>query len=420
VTAPRQTDQVSFDDVRWTTCDLDDFQDLYWNRIAPLLEADGVDPSEEKPTQAWIADHGARAYVAALRRHHDRAFGEFWQEDLGLGGDDTYEWATTHDETVDVLEGFLDQRARRYDLANSSVSALRSRLNVYVDAYTTSNETENLLAPVARESDVPAYEAVDACYAAFDHLKDSDYSARTLQRVRRAVDTWYQHLVGRRIAGLNPASGLYDEFKFDVEPSSTPALSAEQIRALAEAAETTRERLLIVALAAWGLRASEVASLHIDQIHRPDGDDSPYLGFEERKNGPGEVSLLYGLDVVDDRVDEFLDDQDEWAGYLFPSNQGSDPHVTRERVWAWFRELADCADLPNEIDGEQPSPQHCRRFWYDTYSAVLEQVLDGVEEIAAEQGSDDPQVVMENYLSDERARTVRREFMKERLTSAFS
>jgi hypothetical protein len=29
-------------------------------------------------------------------------------------------------------------------------------------------------------------------------------------------------------------------------------------------------------------------------------------------------------------------------------------------------------------------------------------------------------VVMENYLSDERARTVRREFMKERLTSAFS
>jgi hypothetical protein len=42
---------------------------------------------------------------------------------------------------------------------------------------------------------------------------------------------------------------------------------------------------------------------------------------------------------------------------------------------------------------DAPSPQLCRQFWYDTYTVVLE----GVKEIAAEQGSSDPQVVMQNY-----------------------
>jgi hypothetical protein len=77
------------------------------------------------------------------------------------------------------------------------------------------------------------------------------------------------------------------------------------------------------------------------------------------------------------------------------------------------------AGLPERIEGERPSPQLCRRFWYDTYTAVLEGVLEGVDEIAAEQGSSDPRVVMQNYLSDSRSRRVRREFMQEQLDEAF-
>lgn len=418
---PDDADIPDFDDVRWTTCDLEDFQQLYWERIAPVFDREGNDPETDRPTHEWLADHGCRTYVAALRRHHDRSLGDFWREDLGLGGEaEGYDWATSHEPTVDALETFVEQRGRRYDLADSSIAALRTRLNTYVQAYTVCNDTDDLLSPVARDGDVPEYEAVDACYAAFDHLKDSEYSARTLQRVRRAVDTWYQHLVGRRVAALNPASGLYDEFKFDVEDSPTPALDADHVRAMVDAAETTRERLLIVALAAWGLRANEVARLHHDQIHRDvDGDEIPYIAFDERKNGPGEVSILFGLEVLDERVDELLDERPEWAGYLFPSSQGDHPYVTRERIWAWFRELAERADLPNEIEGQRPSPQLCRRFWYDTYSSALETVLDSVEDIAAEQGSDDPQVVLDNYLSESRARTVRREFMEQRLQSIF-
>ncbi len=413
----------SFDDVRWTSCSLEDFAELYWNEIAPCLEAKGIDPTSEKPTHQWFRDHDGRPFLAALRRHHDRSFGEFWIEDLGLRDDEEgYAWATADERTIDTLEQFLDRRESRYSLATSSVDALRTRLNLYVRAYQEANGTDDLLTPIHREQETPAYEAVDACYAAFDWLnegKEREYSAQTLQRVRRVVDAWYQHLVGRRIASMNPASGLYDEFKWEVEDSPTPSLSANHIRKLMQAATTTREQLLVVALAGWGLRASEAAALHVSQFHRgvPD-DDVPFITFESRKNGPGEVSLLFGMNILDSRIDELAEDQ-IWTGYLFPSPQGESPHVTRDTIRNWFQNLALNAGLPNRVEGERPSPQLCRRFWYDTYTAVLEGVLEGIDEIAAEQGSNDPRVVMQNYLSDSRSRRVRREFMRKHLDAAF-
>ncbi|WP_049894572.1 tyrosine-type recombinase/integrase, partial [Halogranum rubrum] len=397
----------SFDDIRWTTCSLEDFTKLYWDEIAPCLEAAGIDSTSERPTHQWFRDHDARAYLAALRRQHDRSFGEFWTEDLGLGDDEGYTWATTDEQTIDALERFLDRRQSRYSLATSSVETLRTRLNLYVRAYREANGTDDLLTPIQRDGDAPAYEAVDACYAAFDWLnEDADraYSSQTLQRVRRIVDAWYQHLVGRRVAAMNPASGLYNEFKWELEESSTPALSADHIRKLMQVTTTPREQLLVVALAGWGLRASEVAALHVSQFNRDVADDDvPYIAFENRKNGPGEVSVLFGLDVLDARIDELAGDE-TWTGYVFPSPQGGTPHVTRDTIRNWFQTLAAEAGLPEHIDGERPSPQLCRRFWYDTYTAVLEGVLEGVEEIAAEQGSSDPQVVMQNYLSDSRSR----------------
>ncbi|ELY58315.1 tyrosine-type recombinase/integrase [Natronolimnohabitans innermongolicus] len=413
----------SFEGVRWTSYSLEDFTDLYWDEIAPCLETEGIDPTSEKPTHQWFRDHDARAFLAALRRHHDRSFGEFWNEVLELGdNEEGYTWATSNDATIDALEQFLNRRKSRYSLASSSVDALRTRLNLYVRAYQEANGTDDLLTPIQRGRENPAYEAVDAVYAAFDWLNEGaerEYSAQTLQRVRRVVDAWYQHLVGRRVASMNPASGLYDEFKWEVEDSLTPSLSANHIRKLMQASGTTREELLVVALAGWGLRASEVAALHISQFQRDvHEDDVPFITFENRKNGPGEVSLLYGMDVLDSRIDELAED-DTWTGYLFPSSQGETPYVTRDTIRNWFQNLALEADLPKRIRGERPSPQLCRRFWYDTYTAVLEGVLEGVDEIAAEQGSSDPLVVMQNYLSDSRSRRVRREFMRDQLSAAF-
>lgn len=60
-----------------------------------------------------------------------------------------------------------------------------------------------------------------------------------------------------------------------------------------------------------------------------------------------------------------------------------------------------------------------RRFWYDRYSSSLEIVTEGLEEVAAEQGSSSPEVVLQNYLSEERARKLRREYMRQELATVF-
>jgi site-specific recombinase XerD len=407
-----------FADVRWTTLSLDEFCELYRETITPRLEAEGRDPETDRPSHQWFRERGLRSFLAALRRHHDRSFGDFWCEDLGLGGDEGYDWATDDSDTREALETFLDRRRSRHSLRESTVETKRRRLNVYVEAYREANGTDDLLSPVARDSETPTHEAVHACYAAFDWINAREYSARTKTRVRGVVDGWYQHLVGRRLAAVNPATGLYDEFSWQPEESDPSPLSHVHVRKLVQAANSPREELLVVALAAWGLRANEVASLHVSQIVRDVGpDESPYVTFEERKNGPGEVNVVYGLDALDARIEDLAGD--DWSGYLFPSRQGADPHAARETIWSWFRDLAERARLPEEIDGERPSPQLCRRYWYDTYTSVLEGVLDELEDIAAEQGSDDPRVVMSNYLSDERARRVRREFMRAELAEAF-
>ena len=100
-----RTPQPSFDGIRWSTCSLKDFKQLYWEEAAPCLEAEGLDPTTEKPTHQWFRDHSVRSFLAALRRHHNRSFGEFWSEDLGLGDDDDgYSWASSDEQTVDALE----------------------------------------------------------------------------------------------------------------------------------------------------------------------------------------------------------------------------------------------------------------------------------------------------------------------------
>ncbi|WP_232820591.1 tyrosine-type recombinase/integrase [Halorussus litoreus] len=408
-----------FAGVRWTTCSLDEFRELYWEVIAPRLEAEGCDPETDRPSHQWFREEGLRAFLAALRRHHDRSFGEFWREDLGLGGKSGYDWATDDPDTRDALETFLDRRRTRHAVSRSTIETKRRRLNLYVRAYREANGEDDLLSPVAIDAETPTHEAVGACYAAFDWLNGRDYHARTKTRVRSVVDSWYQHLVGRRLAAVNPATGLHEEFRWQADDSDPSPLAPEHVRALVRAAESPRERLLVVALAAWGLRANEVASLHVSQFVRDVADDEvPYVTFAERKNGPGEVNVVYGLDALDDRLDE-LAAREEWSGHLFPTEQGAKAHATRETIWSWFRELAERADLPAEIEGERPSPQLCRRYWYDTYTSALEAVLEGLEDIAAEQGSDDPRVVLSNYLSEERARKVRREFMRSELADAF-
>jgi integrase len=418
--APSDPDSVS-----WTLLDLDELVDVYWHTVAPAMREDGFDPEVDRPTHAWLSANGFRGLVYALREYHDRSFGEFWADDLGLdrepGG---YDWGIDHEATVALLEAYIESRRERGELSDSSADTLRYRIAKYVRAYRAVNDADDLLGPVAPDSDAPAYEATDAAWAAFDRL-DDELAPRTMRRVHEAVDDWYAHLFRRKRAAVNPVAGLEDEYRWsrratgsDEQPSN-PALDPAHVRALYDAASTPSERLLVVALCGWGLRSSEVASLHRSQlVLDPPNDDVPYVDFEERKNGPGEVSILYGRDAAAERLAE-LGVRDEWNGYLFPSARSASGHRTRQTILTWFDDVAARAGLPDEIAGEKPVPQMGRRFWYDAFSATQEAILAEVGEIAEEQGSASAEVVLREYLSPARRRELRRAYMRDRLASAF-
>jgi len=420
VSSPEESESVS-----WTRLSLEELTDAYWAIIAPQLEADGLDPETDKPTHQWLRDNDFRSLLYTLREHHDRTFAQFWSEDLALDAtEDEYEWATDHDRTIEAIESFLSSRRERKGLAESSIETLQYRLNRYVRAYRNANQNADLLTPVARESDAPAYEAVDECWAAFDRLHDTLDGGQTKRRIHLAVSNWYDHLVRRKWASVNPADGLDDEFDWsgssaDGEEGDTPCLSSGHVHDLYRATSDQEERLLVLALCAWGLRPNEVASLHSTQfVLDPTDGETPYIQFDERKNGPGEVSILYGRE----EISEFLatnNRSSKQSGFLFPSSHSSRDHISRWTVWNRFGELVDRAGLPNEIDGVSPAPKMGRRFWYDVYSSSLDVILNSLDEIAADQGSSSPEVVLQNYLSESRARQLRREYMREQLSAAF-
>jgi site-specific recombinase XerD len=413
------------DGISWTLLDLEELVTTYWSSIAPVMREDGLDPEMDRPTHAWLSANGFRGLIYALREYHDRTFSEFWSEDLDLEQqEESYDWGTSDEPTVDLLKAYVESQRERGELSESSADTLRYRIAKYVRAYREVNDSGDLLGPIARDGDVPAYEATDAAWAAFDHL-DEELAPRTMRRIHEAVDDWYAHLIRRKRAAVNPVAGLDDEYRWSrrmdgtEETHANTALDSTHVRALYKGTTSLSERVLVVALCGWGLRSGEVAALHRSQlVFDPPEADVPYVDFEERKNGPGQVSILCGRDAATDRLAE-LGEEESWSGYLFPSSRSASGHLTRQTILRRFDNLADRAGLPDAIAGEKPVPQMARRFWYDAYSATQEAILEEVGEIAAEQGSASAEVVLQEYLSPERRRRLRREYMRERLGEAF-
>lgn len=402
---------------RWTLLDRDELVDAYWAEVAPALRAEGRDPQTDRPSYAWLSANGYRGLVYALREYHDTTFAEFWKGDLGLKPEG-YDWGIDHDPTISALERYLDRQRQRLSWTDSTVQTHRYRLARYVRAYAGVNGTDDVLKPVSPDSELTPGEAVDMCWDTFDSL-DRSVGRTTLQRIYRTTSDWYDTLVARREAELNPTNGLeYDWSDGDTadDAPSNPALEPDHVRAMYDAAADTREQLLVVALCAWGLRTSEVAALHSKQLHLD--SETPHVRFDERKNGPGTVAVIYGVDIARDRLAEFAD-IDGWKGYLFPSARSETGHRTRGTIGNWFEELVERAGI-SDIDGEKPVPQMARRFWYDRYSDTVEALVEHqIAEIAAEQGSASADVVWKDYLSEERRRELRREFMREELGDAF-
>lgn len=394
----------------------DDLVKTYWNEISPALRRQLDHDPDTAPTYEQLTELGYSGIAYALREHHDRTLQEFFAKDLYLEdrSDDANPWGDASETTIDAAESYLRTLKTRGGMAASTVETRRQRLKKYVRVYRRLHGRDDLLDPLTDAGE--RVKEIERALAVLDMFDEDLGTDRSKLEYLRVAQDWYEFLIRRGRAEYNPLEGATDEFGWERQEPDNISLTAGQVRSLYEAAETAEQRLITIALAGWGLRPGEVAALHASQISL-DTDD-PHLEFDEdRKNGPGTVALLVGLEALADRLDE-LSERDDWNGYVFPSDRAASGHIHVDTVRRRFKRVAKRAGVT--VGDETPKAKMGRRFWYNSYQESVSELLNQLDEIAAEQGSNSAEVVMQNYLSEERRRAHRRDAMRETLENVFT
>jgi integrase len=410
---------VSESRYQWARKSLDELVDFYYSEIRPAMREAGYDPEGEWPRYGWLADHGFGGLSRTLRDHHNLTLKEFFVDEVGIGTDtdrtedgDGYDWGIRNGDTIDAITTYLSTQRDRGELAASTIRSRRSRLAEYGRLY----EQEHGAVSIVRNLDdlSTRSEENNRCMAVLDKLNRRLSTDQSRLKYLSDIQQFYDFQIRFNGATYNPVEGANKQFRWKVDSQDNQTVDAEGMRAIYEAADTISNELLVLALGAWGLRPNEVAALTADQFVIGDDDDDRIV-FEERKNGPGEVTVLFGIDVLTQRIHD-LDGQ-AWSGYLFPSPQSSCGHITAKTVTNRFKRLADDAGVT--VEGETPTAKMGRRFWYATYNDAMKQMLAGLEDIAADQGSSSAQIVSDNYLSQAEKRRYRRDAMREELSRVF-
>ena len=405
---------------QWSRKSLEELVEFYYSEIRPAMREDGYEPKHGRPSYEWLAEHGFSGLSYTLQEHHDLTVKEFFVDEVGLGdatprGDATeggYEWGIRHDETIEAIQTYLRTQRDRGNLAASTIKSRRSRLAEYARTYEQLHGAVSLTRNLTDIEERPAEN--DRCMAVFDELKDRLSTDQSRLKYLGDVQQFYNHQVRFEGAVYNPLEGANDQFRWEIDNPDNRTVDTDGMRAIYEAADTIEAEILVLALGAWGLRPDEVASLSIDQFVLNDAGDERII-FEQRKNGPGEVALLFGVDILKQQIVDL--DGPGWEGYLFPSERSSTGHITPQTVTNRFRQLAVAAGVT--VEGEPPTAKMGRRFWYTTYNEAVKKMLAGLEGVAADQGSASAEIVSQNYLSEAEKRRYRRESMREELGEVF-
>jgi site-specific recombinase XerD len=403
---------VSEQTYNWSRKSLDELVEFYEREIAPERRREGYDPNEDVPSYQWLVDHGYSGLQYTVREHHGMTLSEFFERTVGIGENETdaaYEWGIETEQVIEHLEQYFRSQ-QRGAAAESTLQSKRSRIAEFLRHY---EEIHGTAAIVSRITDVAEQpEEIQRVTAVFDLLDEELESNDSKRRYRSDIDDIYSWLVDRGYGAFNPVR--YDH-EWNVPKRDNPALSPEQVGQLAATTDDIEEDLIVLGLCAWGLRRSELASLHVQNVELQ--ADSAHLSFDTRKNGPGTVALIYGQDVLEAWISQ-LSDHEEWNGYLFPSPDARRDHVTGETLNRRFKSIAKRADV--RVRDEVPTSKMGRRFWYSTYADAVEAVIERLQSVAHEQGSSDPMVVFRNYLSEEKRREYLRDAMEDRLAEAFN
>ncbi|WP_435345735.1 hypothetical protein [Haloarchaeobius sp. HRN-SO-5] len=361
------------------------------------------------PAVRWLTDNGYSHLRWVLREKHDMGTPEFFILLTSAGGSEEYEWSTDDVATIERANAYLDDRIECRGWRPSTTRTQRARINEVLRRFTDEYDDDRILSIAndpGRKTDV--YESFKEVVKSLREELTSGDSAHHYVRAAHRFFEWLDR--SDRIA-YDPMENIEDEFRWDWHSDSTP-LTPSQVRRLWVAAETDEERMLVIGYCVWGVRTKELPAVHVDQITLNVHDS--YIEFEEpdRKNGQGQVSLMFGLDALANLLDERAK-RPNWNGYLFPSDAPNRSFLGPKQMRRRFKDL--CRKAGVKVDGKAGTPKHGRAFYYNLLTDVESDLLETAGEIAKEQGSNDAKAVRDFYLTSEKRRRYRHILFRQRI-----
>lgn len=414
--------------IPWEDFSTEEFISFYWDVIAPVLEQEGYEVDKPQSTRVYRS-FGMGRYIQAIRRHFDCTFKEFLVNEVGLEVQNSpheINWATDDELTKETLDEFIqDLRTRNSNIeSENTLMRIAYNQNPLIEEFEAAHGTSKLIPTLENLDEDRLYEYLLDVY---DGLNDRVDSENTKMRYIADHGKFFSYLA--RPGGplsYNPIPEVAERFNWtrkDPDALERPALSWKQVQDLWEATENLEEKVIVIAACAWGLRTGEIASLHIDNLEFNPGPEAvfngPVVTFEQRKNQPSPVNVIFGRKVVEKWIGELQENHgDDWNGYLFPSSEKTSEHLEGSAILNHrFKPLAQRAGVT--VDGDLPNLKMSRRFWFHNYWHGQQRLLELVTFAAEEQGSKDPEVVVENYLGDITRLEFMRLWMRSRLGQAF-
>lgn len=389
-----------------------------WPHNLKALQEIGLDLLEEwkeekphttrdYPTTRWLTNNGYSHLRWILSQKHDMRIDEFFILLTSAGGSDGYDYHIDDVATINLTEKYLEDRVECRDWAASTMRTYRARINEFYRRIDKEFETTNILLIFDDPEDsTDVYEKIKKIVL---DLREELVSLQSVHQYLRAIHRFTEWLDRSNRISKDPIEGIEEDFTWSWDNESE-ALTGDQIKKLWLAAETIEERLLIVGYCIWGLRTKELPAININQIEF--GESNAYIKFaeDERKNGAGEVTVTYGLNIVADLIDQ-LSQRSDWNGYLFPSKDPNRKFKCSKHMREKFKELARRADVT--VGGDIATPKHGRAFYFNAYAAAETDLLERADKIADHQGSEDGKIIRDSYLTDEQKRKYRNVYFRQ-------
>jgi hypothetical protein len=393
------------------------------------LRADGLDPTH-LPTYDYLNAKGfeTRGLSQAIQRHFgaEMTLHQFLRQH-GFGHQVEGKWPTTHEETINHLNGYRASRRERNDDAADTISTMESGMRAALRAMQELHDVDNLLLFARYETEVERQARNKKIEAVLDKFK-ADLSDGAFENYTRYLKDFYEYAKPRTRIDHNPVTEVEGQYNSDATPESDPdPPTDDQIRTLWETLKQLPDRrdltedvenlatrhglrewqVFMMALLTLGVGVGPRSREYIRDDCREHWilDDDPYIEFPVRKNLPGEVPVLARPEFLAAFRDYMEETRDDWNGKPFPNPNTESGSRSANTLNNWLDSLCVEAGVRCE-DGSTLTMQNLRQCWHTQYHKVLRKNKVQLKLVADEAGTQNEKHVEVSYRSDKEEREM--------------